>query len=68
MYIFKYCFDTFDWFNLLGFGSIAHWVCGVYGSFSHDTGTGINPASSFGAAVIFNNEKVWDDHVSILVL
>ncbi|XP_041995538.1 aquaporin PIP2-2-like [Salvia splendens] len=25
------------------------------------TGTGINPARSFGAAVIYNQEKVWDD-------
>lgn len=26
------------------------------------TGTGINPARSFGAAVIFNQSKAWDDH------
>ncbi|GLT82599.1 hypothetical protein SLE2022_009620 [Rubroshorea leprosula] len=25
------------------------------------TGTGINPARSFGAAVIYNHEKIWDD-------
>ncbi|RXI01283.1 hypothetical protein DVH24_001517 [Malus domestica] len=25
------------------------------------TGTGINPARSFGAAVIYNNDKVWND-------
>ncbi|XP_042475255.1 probable aquaporin PIP2-5 [Macadamia integrifolia] len=25
-------------------------------------GTGINPARSFGAAVIYNHDKVWDDH------
>ena len=27
------------------------------------TGTGINPARSIGAAVIFNDDKVWDDQV-----
>ncbi|XP_073525992.1 uncharacterized protein [Phyllobates terribilis] len=26
------------------------------------TGTGINPARSFGAAVIYNDSKAWDDH------
>ncbi|XP_057526859.1 probable aquaporin PIP2-1 [Amaranthus tricolor] len=26
------------------------------------TGTGINPARSFGAAVIFNHEKSWNEH------
>ncbi|XP_057549371.1 aquaporin PIP2-1-like [Amaranthus tricolor] len=26
------------------------------------TGTGINPARSFGAAVIFNSSEAWDDH------
>ncbi|KAJ8438442.1 hypothetical protein Cgig2_004552 [Carnegiea gigantea] len=26
------------------------------------TGTGINPARSLGAAVIYNNRKAWDDH------
>ncbi|QCD88195.1 aquaporin PIP2-7-like [Vigna unguiculata] len=25
------------------------------------TGTGINPARSFGAAVIYNDQKIWDD-------
>ena len=29
------------------------------------TGTGINPARSLGAAVIYNNKKAWDDHVSL---
>lgn len=27
------------------------------------TGTGINPARSLGASIIFNNDKGWDDHV-----
>uniref|UniRef100_A0A2P2JAG0 Aquaporin Aquaporin PIP2.7 n=1 Tax=Rhizophora mucronata TaxID=61149 RepID=A0A2P2JAG0_RHIMU len=27
------------------------------------TGTGINPARSFGAAVIYNKKVIWDDHV-----
>ena len=31
------------------------------------TGTGINPARSFGAAVIINRDKVWDDQVRLLI-
>jgi aquaporin PIP len=27
------------------------------------TGTGINPARSLGAAVIYNTDKAWDDQV-----
>ena len=30
------------------------------------TGTGINPARSLGAAVIYNKDHAWDDHVSML--
>ncbi|XP_021296045.1 probable aquaporin PIP-type 7a [Herrania umbratica] len=30
------------------------------------TGTGINPARSLGAAIIFNKERGWNDHVSLL--
>jgi aquaporin PIP len=30
------------------------------------TGTGINPARSLGAAVIYNNDKAWDDQVRTL--
>lgn len=30
------------------------------------TGTGINPARSFGAAVMYNKDKAWDDHVLYL--
>ena len=29
------------------------------------TGTGINPARSLGAAIIFNKDNAWDDHVSV---
>lgn len=31
------------------------------------TGTGINPARSLGAAVIYNKEKAWDDQVCIYI-
>ena len=31
------------------------------------TGTGINPARSFAAAVIYNHDKPWDDQVSSLM-
>jgi len=31
------------------------------------TGTGINPARSLGAAVMYNKEKAWDDQVFILI-
>ena len=32
------------------------------------TGTGINPARSLGAAVIYNQKKAWDDQVSIKLI
>lgn len=28
------------------------------------TGTGINPARSFGAAVMYDKDKAWDDQVN----
>lgn len=31
------------------------------------TGTGINPARSFGAAVIYNQDKAWDDQVHTFI-
>jgi glycerol uptake facilitator-like aquaporin len=32
------------------------------------TGTGINPARSIGAAVIYNNNKAWSDQVLTTLL
>lgn len=32
------------------------------------TGTGINPARSLGAALIYNKDQAWDHHVCLLVL
>jgi aquaporin PIP len=32
------------------------------------TGTGINPARSLGAAVIFNQTKAWDDQVRYIYI
>jgi len=32
------------------------------------TGTGINPARSFGSAVIYNDGKIWDDQVNIHII
>jgi len=32
------------------------------------TGTGINPARSLGAAVVYNNSKAWSDQVSHLAV
>ncbi|KAB2596012.1 aquaporin PIP2-5 [Pyrus ussuriensis x Pyrus communis] len=45
------------------FGSTANWVCCVHCPLGHqpNTGTGINPARSLGAAVIYNQDKAWDD-------
>lgn len=31
------------------------------------TGTGINPARSLGAAVIYDKKKAWDDQVCIIL-
>lgn len=32
------------------------------------TGTGINPARSLGAAVIYNHDYAWDDQVGVINL
>nr|VDD17996.1 unnamed protein product [Brassica oleracea] len=51
--------------KLICVGSTSHWISVFMGHLATIpiTGTGINPARSFGAAVIFNESKPWDDHV-----
>ncbi|RZC88617.1 hypothetical protein C5167_016480 [Papaver somniferum] len=46
------------------FGTSSNLVCCVHGSLSYYipiTETGINPARSFGAVVVYNKEKAWED-------
>ncbi|KAF4403817.1 hypothetical protein G4B88_014273 [Cannabis sativa] len=48
----------------LNLGSFANWVSVflVHLATIPITGTGINPARSLGAAIIFNKDHAWDDH------
>lgn len=32
------------------------------------TGTGINPARSLGAALVYNKDQAWDNHVSLFYI
>ena len=55
----------FGWLQVLAPLPIGFAVFMVHLATIPITGTGINPARSFGAAVIYNNGKAWDDHVCI---
>ncbi|KAL2892183.1 putative aquaporin PIP1-4 [Bienertia sinuspersici] len=47
------------------FGTIANWIAVflVHLATIPITGTGINPARSLGAAIIYNRDQAWDHHV-----
>ncbi|KAI3783454.1 hypothetical protein L1987_42536 [Smallanthus sonchifolius] len=45
-------------------GAVADWVCWVNLATIPITGTGINPARSLGAAIIYNKEQAWNEHVT----
>lgn len=64
-FLINYAFVMYVWEKVLAPLPIGFAVFMVHLATIPITGTGINPARSFGAAVIFNQDKPWDDHVSI---
>ena len=61
--LFFFFFFFFFWIKVLAPLPIGFAVFMVHLATIPITGTGINPARSFGAAVIYNQTKAWDDQV-----